>query len=110
MKKALFVIDMQNDFMDNGFLPVKNSVNLIPKINDLMEQFDFILASQDWHSPNHASFLSSGKGGKWPKHCVQMIHGADFSVGLNSHKFNTTIRKGTDKNIESYSVFFDELG
>lgn len=121
MKKALLVVDIQNDFVTGGTLAVKDGETLIPIINDIMEQFDLIVASQDWHPENHSSFASNNPEANlfdliningieqvmWPDHCVQNSHGAEFCEDLNTHKFNKIFQKGTDKEVDSYSAFFD---
>ncbi|OGN63668.1 MAG: hypothetical protein A3E80_02765 [Chlamydiae bacterium RIFCSPHIGHO2_12_FULL_49_9] len=104
--KALLIIDMQRDFMPNGALAVPKADRLIPIINEIMIQFDCVIATQDWHPKNHASFISMG--GKWPAHCIQNTEGAAFAKGLKTEKFTCTIHKGTDPKVESYSAFFDE--
>ncbi|HZW77088.1 MAG TPA: bifunctional nicotinamidase/pyrazinamidase [Flavobacteriaceae bacterium] len=119
--KALIVIDAQNDFMPYGALPVPEGDQIIPVINKIQPKFDLIVASQDWHPKDHVSFASNHPGknifdvieihGKqqtlWPDHCVQNTEGADFHPDLDTQKWETIFRKGTDKNIDSYSAFFD---
>src|SRR5262249_42252801 len=81
---------------------------------------DLIVATKDWHPPNHISFASRhGKtpgevieiGGirqeLWPEHCIQGTKGAEFSPKLNTRKIAQVFFKGVDPNIDSYSTFFD---
>ena len=63
-KDALLVIDVQNDFCPGGALAVKAGDEVIPVINQLMKQFGIIVATQDWHPPNHKSFASMHPGKK----------------------------------------------
>ncbi len=119
--KALLLIDLQNDFCHLGALEVKEANSIIPIANDLMSHFDEIVASQDWHPADHLSFAANHywkKPGQiidlngleqilWPIHCVQNSMGAAFHDGLNTQKITKVIYKGTDKSIDSYSVFYD---
>jgi len=66
MKRALLIIDVQNDFLPTGSLPVPKGDEVVPKINALRKTkyFDFIVRSQDWHPKNHISFASNHNGSK----------------------------------------------
>ncbi|MEO8854022.1 MAG: bifunctional nicotinamidase/pyrazinamidase [Ginsengibacter sp.] len=118
---ALIIVDVQNDFLPGGALAVENGDLVIPIINGLQNKFDLVVATQDWHPDDHKSFASSHPGKKifeeiildglpqvlWPNHCVQETSGAEFSSKLNTKKIEAIFRKGMDKNIDSYSGFFD---
>jgi len=119
--KALIIVDIQNDFLRGGALAVQNGDAVIPVINKLQSQFDLVVATQDWHPADHKSFASMHPEKKvfdeimldglpqvlWPDHCVQETEGAEFSSNLNTKKIEAIFRKGMDKNIDSYSGFFD---
>ena len=119
--KALIVVDVQNDFLPGGSLAVSNGFDIIPVINSIQEKFDLVVATQDWHPAEHKSFASNHRGKKafeeidldglpqvlWPVHCVQQTQGAEFSKESDTKKIEAIFRKGTDKNIDSYSGFFD---
>jgi nicotinamidase/pyrazinamidase len=119
--KALILVDIQNDFIPGGALPVPDGDAIIPIVNALMPYFDLVVATQDWHPQNHGSFASNHPGKKvydvielnglqqilWPDHCVQGSAGADFAPGLNTNPVEAIFRKGTDPSIDSYSAFFD---
>lgn len=120
--RALLLVDIQNDFMPGGALGVKEGDQIIPLINDLLKKkFDAIIASKDWHPKDHVSFASRhhmrpGKvielsGGMqqilWPDHCVQGTKGAEFAPGWDSSKVQKVFFKGVDREIDSYSAFFD---
>ncbi|KQS92624.1 bifunctional nicotinamidase/pyrazinamidase [Chryseobacterium sp. Leaf394] len=122
MKKALIVVDVQNDFCEGGSLAVPNAGEIIPYINLLMEenQYDQIVFTQDFHPANHKSFASNNnrKVGEsiilnsvpqfmWPDHCVQGTQGAEFHPKLNIEKATHTVQKGTNSEIDSYSGFQD---
>ena len=119
--KTLLIVDVQNDFIPGGSLSVPDGEKIVPIINDLQDKFDLVIASQDWHPQDHVSFASNHDGkstfeeiqlhGKpqtlWPDHCVQGTKGAEFHPDLITDKFETIFRKGTDKEIDSYSAFYD---
>lgn len=119
--KALIVVDIQNDFLLGGALAVHNGDEIVPIVNKLMEKFDLVVATQDWHPTNHGSFASNHHGKKpgdiinlkgidqilWPDHCVQSSFGAEFYNVLNTSRIDRVIQKGTDMWIDSYSGFYD---
>ncbi len=118
---VLIVVDIQNDFLPGGALAVPEGDRIIPVVNRLMNRFDLVIATQDWHPPHHGSFASSHPGKNpgevvdlkglpqvlWPDHCVQHSTGASFSTSLNTNKFEKIFTKGTEIDIDSYSGFFD---
>ena len=118
---ALIIVDIQNDFLPGGTLAVKDGDLVIPVINKLQSHFELVVATQDWHPADHKSFASMHPGKKifdeimldglpqilWPDHCVQETYGAQFSSLLSTRKIEAILRKGMDKNIDSYSGFFD---
>lgn len=121
--RALIVVDVQNDFVPGGTLPVPDGDRVVPIVNSLIEngKFDLIVATQDWHPPLHRSFAANHHGRSmydvidlnglpqvlWPVHCVQQTLGADFVPLLNVSRVDRVFQKGTDPNIDSYSGFFD---
>lgn len=119
--RALLVVDVQNDFMPFGALPVAEGDAVVPMANALMSRFDLVVASQDWHPRDHGSFASNHPGtvpGEvielgglpqvlWPDHCVQNAPGASFHSALDVAAIHHVVRKGTDPAIDSYSTFFD---
>jgi nicotinamidase/pyrazinamidase len=119
--KALIIIDVQNDFLPGGNLAVPEGDLIIPVINRIQNQFELVIATQDWHPKNHISFASNHSGKKpfeeinikggtqklWPEHCVQGSKGANFPINLNLDRVEAIFRKGTNPLIDSYSAFFD---
>lgn len=97
--KALFIVDMQNDFCPNGSLPAPKGDTIVPVINKLMPKFDVVLASKDWHPKNTIHFK------KWPEHCIQGTDGASFHPELNRSKINKVFLKGTANRDDGYSAF-----
>ena len=77
MKKALIVVDVQNDFCEGGSLAVPDANKIIPVINSLLPQFELVIFTQDWHPDNHCSF------GLWPTHCVQYTPGAEIHKDID---------------------------
>lgn len=121
MKRALLLIDLQNDFLPGGALAVPGGDEVIPVANALVDGFDLVVATQDWHPRGHGSFASAHPGEKpggvvklaglpqvlWPDHCVQGTPGAAFHPELNTAAIDEVVQKGTDPDIDSYSGFFD---
>jgi len=120
-KCALIIVDVQNDFSPGGALAVSEGDQIIPVINKIQENFDFIVATQDWHPANHGSFAANHSGKKvgdfiklngldqilWPVHCVEFSDGADFHKSLHNQKWRKIFKKGTNPEVDSYSGFFD---
>ena len=119
--KALIIVDVQNDFIPGGALAVSEGDQIVPIVNQIQYQFDFIVATQDWHPADHASFAVNHRGKKigdfidlngvqqilWPVHCVQGSFGADFHSELLREKWKKVFQKGTNPMVDSYSGFFD---
>jgi len=120
-RRALLIIDAQNDFMPFGALPVAEGDAVIEVANELAPRFDYVAASQDWHPAGHLSFASSHSGCVagdmvdlvgakqvlWVDHCIQDTPGASFHSGLEVSHIDAVVKKGTDHGIDSYSAFFD---
>lgn len=99
MKTALLIIDVQNDFCPGGALGVKDGDKAVPLINRIMDRFDWVISSQDWHPEDSVHF------GKWPAHCVAGTRGAELHPGLESNKIDLKLLKGTDNKDDGYSAF-----
>ncbi|HAH49064.1 bifunctional nicotinamidase/pyrazinamidase [Gimesia sp.] len=118
---ALILVDLQYDFMPGGSLAVPEGDQVVSIANQLMADFDLVVATQDWHPPDHLSFASQHPdreigeqielGGLeqilWPDHCVQGTRGAEFHADLNQTSIDKVFPKGTDRLIDSYSGFYD---
>ncbi len=121
MKRALILVDIQNDFVPGGALAVAEGDKVVPVANRIQKAFDLIVATQDWHPANHGSFASQHPGKKpgdvidlngipqvlWPDHCVQDSKGAEFHPKLDIKRVAKIFQKGVDPAIDSYSGFFD---
>ncbi|MHC4938771.1 MAG: bifunctional nicotinamidase/pyrazinamidase [Planctomycetota bacterium] len=114
--RALLLVDIQNDFLPGGALAVPHGDEVILVAERLMPDFDFVVATQDWHPPDHGSFAANHYGKQpgdvieldgleqilWPVHCVQNTPGAELAIDVQH-----VVRKGTDPSVDSYSGFFD---
>lgn len=97
---GLLVVDVQNDFLPGGVLAVPQGDRVVPVLNQYLAEFTRlrlpIVATRDWHPPDHCSFVPNGGG--WPPHCVQGTPGADFSQALQLpvgiHVVSKAVRKG----------------
>ncbi|MFT4962560.1 MAG: nicotinamidase/pyrazinamidase [Paracoccaceae bacterium] len=120
MTNALIVIDVQIDFCTGGGLAVPGGEEIVPGINAMMDGFDAVILTQDWHPAGHSSFASSHVGAApydmmdmaygpqvlWPDHCVQGTPGAAFHADLRVDA-DLILRKGFRAAIDSYSAFFE---
>ena len=105
---SLIIVDMQNDFMPWGVLPVPEADKIVPVLNKYIDKFSLsgnpVFFTRDWHPENHISF--KGYGGVWPPHCIQETKGAEFNENLKIPKDNKfIISKGTSKDFDAYSGF-----
>jgi len=120
-KDALIVVDVQNDFCPGGRLAVQKGDEVVPVINALAQRFANVVLTQDWHPPGHQSFATSHPGRKpfdsiklpygeqvlWPDHCVQGSDGAALHKDLSVPHAQLVIRKGYNKDVDSYSAFLE---
>ncbi|WP_159518101.1 nicotinamidase [Sunxiuqinia indica] len=97
--KALLIVDLQNDFLPGGALPAPQGNQIIPVINQLMNQFSLVIASRDWHPKDTVHF------DKWPVHCVAETKGADFPAQLDQSNIEQVVQKGTKDSDDGYSAF-----
>ena len=108
----LLVIDCQYGFLDGGKLGVDGSTtmidNLTKYVNEHGKDYDFTIATVDWHPTTHCSFKENG--GMWPMHCIQHSQGAaiyePLLMALNEKSNHFEIlTKGVDEDHEEYSIF-----
>ncbi|MCS6764649.1 MAG: bifunctional nicotinamidase/pyrazinamidase [Candidatus Protistobacter heckmanni] len=121
---ALIVVDVQNCFIPGGTLPVDKGDEVVPVINKIATVFENVVMTQDWHTPDHASFASAYSGKKpfettklsygnqvlWPDHCVQGTEDAALHKDLKIPQAELIIRKGFHKDMDSYSAFLEADG
>lgn len=122
-KKALIIVDMQNDFLDGGSLEVKHSTRIIPIINKIREKihFDTIILTADNHPTNHISFkdspllettqdsdldvLTREWKGAFPPHCIQGTQGQQIHKDIIRKETDFIVFKGENPLKEEFSGF-----
>jgi nicotinamidase/pyrazinamidase len=132
-RSALIVVDVQRDFMTGGALAVPlpgetlpQAETILPVVNDLMANGGYarVVLTQDYHPAGHCSFaptlgvapFATGRTVQgrdqiaWPVHCVEATPGVEFHPGLYTRYAHAIIRKGTDRDFDSYSGFADDGG
>lgn len=106
-KKALIVVDVQNDFCPGGSLAVAHGDQVVAPLNRLIREFldrgEPVYKTRDWHPAQTKHFQAYG--GVWPVHCVQGTHGAEFHPDLSNDPRVTVISKGIDERADGYSGF-----
>jgi len=104
---ALLIVDVQNDFLPNGALAVRDGDQVIPALNrciDLFTRRTFpVFATRDWHPEHHCSFQS--RGGPWPAHCIAGTPGAAFAGKLMLPENTIIISKAVKADRDAYSGF-----
>ncbi len=101
--EALIVVDMQNDFTSGGALAVDDGDAVIGPVNRLAGEVPFVVATRDWHPPDHASFEVNG--GTWPVHCVQGSTGAELHPDVDAGRVDVVVDTGYTPELEGYSGF-----
>ncbi|MBD8644673.1 bifunctional nicotinamidase/pyrazinamidase [Stenotrophomonas sp. CFBP 13724] len=123
---ALIVVDLQPDFMPGGALACADGDALVAPIAALLAErrYRTVVATQDWHPVDHASFASHYAGQQpfaqiqlhghpqtlWPDHCVQGSPGAALHPGVDWNAADLVLRKGTRPRVDSYSAFRENHG
>lgn len=118
---ALLLVDVQPDFMPGGALAVADGDAILAPLAKLLDAdlFSMVVATQDWHPPDHVSFASEHPGRRpfevislyghdqvlWPDHCVMGTPGAALHPQLPQIPIDTIVRKGTNREVDSYSGF-----
>jgi nicotinamidase/pyrazinamidase len=104
---ALIVVDVQRDFLPGGSLAVPRGDEVLTVLNGYIALFRQaqlpIVATRDWHPPEHCSFQA--QGGPWPPHCVAGSRGAGFAVMLELPCESIIVSKGTAADQDAYSGF-----
>jgi nicotinamidase/pyrazinamidase len=114
---ALLIVDFQRDFCPGGALPVVGGDTIAPALNDLASRFDLVIATRDWHPPDHGSFIgvevdaSRWRGSDppsiWPVHCVAGTPGAELHPGLDGSRIDIVVDKGQNRFSQGYSAFHE---
>ncbi|MEP6952491.1 MAG: nicotinamidase [Solirubrobacteraceae bacterium] len=106
MARALVIVDYQNDFVPpDGALAVPEGETIAERINALAAagDFDVVVATRDWHPPDHGSFTE--QGGTWPVHCVAGTPGAELHPSLDRTPIDVVVDKGQAPDTQGYSGF-----
>jgi nicotinamidase/pyrazinamidase len=117
---CLLLLDLQNDFLPGGALAVPHGDKVLSVANAWMSRKSLVVATQDWHPRDHISFASQHENHEvgeeleidgllqmlWPDHCVAGTEGAELSSSLELGKIDHRVKKGTDRQLDSYSGFF----
>jgi len=105
MARALIIVDFQNDFTPGGALAVRDGDAIAGRIDELARSggFDLVVATRDWHPPDHGSFAAAG--GPWPPHCVQGTPGAELHPALDRALVDVVVDTGQEPDLEGYSGF-----
>jgi nicotinamidase/pyrazinamidase len=134
-RDALLVVDLQHDFLPGGALGVAGGDAVVAPIAALAPRFATVVATQDWHPPGHVSFASSHPGAApfttlarpalpdgslrpaaggpqelWPDHCLRGSAGAALHPALPDAAVTLVLRKGTRREVDSYSAFRENVG
>jgi nicotinamidase-related amidase len=104
---ALVIVDVQNDFLPGGNVPVPDGNSVINPLNTYIDSFRSrdlpVFATRDWHPEGHCSFKQ--QGGVWPPHCIAGTHGAEFSPDLNLTPATIIVSKADTVEKDAYSGF-----
>jgi nicotinamidase/pyrazinamidase len=104
---ALILVDVQLDFLPGGSLAVPRGDEVVPALNRYIAVFQRltlpVVATRDWHPPDHCSFKA--QGGPWPPHCVAGSEGARFASLLDLPCGGRIVSKATTRDKDAYSGF-----
>ena len=120
-RDVFLVVDIQNDFCPGGALAVSGGDEVIAPIHRVAPRFEHVVLTQDWHPADHTSFATAHPGKRpfeslempyglqtlWPPHCIQGSHGAEFHPALHLPQAELILRKGFDREIDSYAAFVE---
>jgi nicotinamidase/pyrazinamidase len=112
MRNALLAVDLQNDFVQGGSLPVPNGTQVAAMVarhvRHFKTEYQFVVATRDYHEDpadhfsDHPDFQTT-----WPPHCVVGTPGAAFVVPISNlvreKLIQTIVSKG--RHAAAYSGF-----
>ncbi|GAA4824394.1 nicotinate phosphoribosyltransferase [Nocardioides caeni] len=113
-KRALIVVDVQNDFVEGGSLAVTGGREVAGRISRHLAEhagdYAVVAASRDWHhagDTNGGHFPEPGVDPDyvttWPVHCVQGAPGSDYAPELDTGAVTHHVVKGMG--VPAYSAF-----
>ncbi|GAA4061929.1 isochorismatase family protein [Agromyces indicus] len=113
MSRALFIIDVQNDFTEGGALGVEGGAAVAAGITEYLaehrDDYAVVVASRDWHdadNDNGGHFATDAAPDfvtTWPQHCMAGTPGAEYHPALDASQVDVHIRKG--QGVPAYSIF-----
>lgn len=110
--RALFIIDVQNDFTEGGALGVAGGAAVAEGITAYLrahpDAYDLVIASRDWHdgTGDNGGHFAAGDPDfvdTWPVHCVSGTPGAEYHPALDVSLVDVHVRKGQGR--PAYSIF-----
>lgn len=113
MSRALFIIDVQNDFTEGGALGVDGGAAVAAGITEYLaahrDDYAVVVASRDWHDPDNDNGGHFATGAEpdfvttWPRHCMAGTPGAEYHSALDTSRVDVHVRKG--QGVPAYSIF-----
>jgi nicotinamidase/pyrazinamidase len=110
--RALFIIDVQNDFTEGGALGVDGGAAVADGITEYLrahpDTYDIVFASRDWHDGDNDNGGHFAAGTPdfvetWPRHCVAGTPGAEYHPALDVSLVDVHVKKGQGR--PAYSIF-----
>ncbi|MEU9838824.1 nicotinamidase [Actinomadura sp. NPDC048032] len=107
-KKALIIVDVQNDFCEGGSLAVGGGAAVATAISEYVaahrSEYAHIVATRDFHLDPGGHFSAEPDfADTWPPHCVIGTPGADFHPNLALAPIEAVFSKGRET--AAYSGF-----
>lgn len=113
-RRALIIVDVQNDFVEGGSLAVTGGRDVATRISDHLaasaDDYDLVVATRDWHNAgctNGGHFAEEGTDPDfthtWPVHCVAGEQGSAYAPELVLDRIGVHVRKGIGE--AAYSGF-----
>jgi nicotinamidase/pyrazinamidase len=105
MKRALIVVDVQNDFCEGGSLAVAGGADVAYAVGGVLKHwqdadvddrvYDHVVATRDHHvDPGEHFSTTPDYVTSWPPHCVAGTDGAAFHPNLDPQPFDAVFDKG----------------
>lgn len=97
-RRALIIVDVQNDFCEGGSLAVTGGTSVAHGINELLASepgYDHVVATKDFHIDPGDHFSDQPDFARsWPRHCVASTSGAEFHPALDVGPIEEVFLKG----------------
>lgn len=114
MKRALIVVDVQNDFCEGGSLPVTGGAKVAHDVAEILHHWSLqdplapdyahVVATKDHHvDPGHHWSPDPDFRDSWPVHCKVGTDGEAFHPNLDPQPFDAIFLKG--EHAAAYSGF-----